>query len=738
MKKWAVLSILLTSLLFCTQSGISPGEIPLTEDLWGNPIRLAEYLNSKSPTVIVPFSTSNCGYCLIDGYYTELNYLTNNTRAGGGSFHMDLFNPQADVYTFQKHFGWTFPILTYPPSLHRLHRDGFPTVLSFRQGDQKTCLFHNYDRVDSLGRLLGWKQARQYPSGSYQMATRLIFENFHFDAVWVYPAGSQIPPRRLEQQKKWKSFSAKNLDRLTEADLKKHLFLQGDFSFREIADFLRNQDIPFRFVNHQIRIGSYAFDYDSTGFHVVCPNPFNPSKVLVIQVQHGQQIPKPSHYLDYLFYRTTPDSTIRLLYGHFDKSDPFHWKFSEGRAFSEMNKTQLCAGKCEIPQTPPPPPRETAPIRVTHRRSPHGELYTLGSKNCRLPDLLADPSGNIWISWEEDGDIHLAEIATDGRIVTRKIENDRSDSYFPRLAVADGKIWIFYLNNREHYYWLYARQFDGLRLSEALLVSPREPYDVVTPAAASDPANGDLAVAWSAWMANLRLPFYRRISHNIFSKIKEIPLYSAIYEKNYRNAWWPSLCYGPDGALRAVWNQHYPAICGVFGGTLPNPPQPITRSAKKMEDWEIGGYPSLFTDGKKNYVVWEGDAWNTWQGKSQPIKFSVYDAAQRHWSIGEVISLPEQTLLNQTPTGTATGEGTIWVVYSGRPRGNNSHWGIYLTFRQEKRWSAPVLISGETSARHPRIVADRQNNLWISWHQGVGTAMTIGLLKLDRQTIGLN
>lgn len=49
------------------------------EDLWGNRIDLGKALNSQTVT-IVPFSSSNCGYCLINGYYSEQNYILANEK----------------------------------------------------------------------------------------------------------------------------------------------------------------------------------------------------------------------------------------------------------------------------------------------------------------------------------------------------------------------------------------------------------------------------------------------------------------------------------------------------------------------------------------------------------------------------------------------------------------------------------------------------------------------------------
>ncbi|HGY54450.1 MAG TPA: hypothetical protein ENK44_01985 [Caldithrix abyssi] len=727
----------LTGIMFLACSRretISLKEKLQAEDLWGNPINFSEVLKNEKPTVIVPISTSNCGYCLIDGFFTEKNYLEHNHTAGGSSFHQCLFNPQLDIYTFQKHFRWKFPVLTYPPRLHLYHMDGFPELIAFRKGEKILGRFRNYALVDSLSRMLWNGTGEMIPTGHYHMAMSVIMENKNYQAVRVFPANSNIPDEILRQQKRWKGFVAKTIDQLNRADLEKHLYFTGTFSFSQIARLFRGKDLPVRFEKGRMRIGSYSMNFDSTGLRMVCPNPFNRNKYLVLSLYQDNEAKKLPSYTDYVFYKTSEDSSIWLLYGHFDTGDSLHWKFSEGTAFSQINRKRLCEGKCEIPQPLIPPRRKTPDIVYSGRSDTLGRHFKFGAANCRFPDVLADPNGTVWLCWEEDGDIHLGKIDPNNTIATKKIENDVSDSYAPRLAFAGNKLWIFYLNNRDTYYRLYAKTFDGLRLSEAILISPKEPYDVLTPAPVSDTTGNEITVAWSAWLANYRRLYYRNIKNGVLSPTKEIRTYPSKYVKDYVNAWFPSLCVDRDGVVWAAWNQHYPAIFGLFGGRIDEQSRPITREGEKMDDWEQGGYAGLFADGRKKYVVWESNAWGSYRGEAQKIKFASYDDRQGKWSLGEDISVEEQTFLNQTPCAASDRDHTLWVAYSGRPRAENSTWGIYLTYRKEGTWSFPVLLSskGET-ARSPRMTVDRKGNIWLTWHSGKGKQMRIRLLLLNKQ-----
>jgi hypothetical protein len=168
------------------------------EDLWGNKIDIQKAISGKAPTVIVPFSTSNCGYCMIDGYFVEKNYIGNNDKFGGQSYHMSLFNPQLDIYSFQKHFKWAGTILTSPIGLHRYHEDGFPTLLAFKEGKQVLQEFYNYAKFDTLKSLLWDTNIRLIPTSEIHLANAFIYENGFNASVLAYPEGAEIPEEELK------------------------------------------------------------------------------------------------------------------------------------------------------------------------------------------------------------------------------------------------------------------------------------------------------------------------------------------------------------------------------------------------------------------------------------------------------------------------------------------------------------------------------------------------------------
>jgi len=118
-----VISVLIFSMCpACSNRGV----VEKAEDIWGNEVDLA---GGNGLVVINPFSTSNCGYCLIDGDFVRENYCKRTIKYGGKFYYMCLFNPQIDIYSFMKHYRKHAPVLNYPPSLHSIHRDSFPMAI---------------------------------------------------------------------------------------------------------------------------------------------------------------------------------------------------------------------------------------------------------------------------------------------------------------------------------------------------------------------------------------------------------------------------------------------------------------------------------------------------------------------------------------------------------------------------------------------------------------------------------
>ncbi|MBL7138325.1 MAG: hypothetical protein ISS17_06095, partial [Bacteroidales bacterium] len=290
-----------------------------------------------------------------------------------------------------------------------------------------------------------------------------------------------------------------------------------------------------------------------------------------------------------------PASGKRLLYGHFDKDDQEGWHFSEERSFSDVPRETFCVRQCDIPQ---PKGFATLPapeVKVNHNNVESGTIWSLGSGACRFPEIASGSDGSCWVTWEEDGNILLGNINRSGDVRTWHVEHNESDSYNPKLVVDGDEVWLFYLNNQDRYYRLYGRSFKGGRFSGEVLLTHREPYDVVTPEVVMG-RNGEVTVAWCEWLANQRFLKYRKLRNGVLGAIQEILVAPSHYIKNYTNAWWPSLVsFGEE--TWGAWNQHYPATCGVYGGVLTDTALTITQPSEAMDDRERGGYPDIFTGG---------------------------------------------------------------------------------------------------------------------------------------------
>jgi hypothetical protein len=296
-------------------------------------------------------------------------------------------------------------------------------------------------------------------------------------------------------------------------------------------------------------------------------------------------------------------------------------------------------------------------------------------------------------------------------------------------VVTDGSlVWVFYLNDRDGFYRVRARYFDGLRQSDEILISDVGAFDALTPAAVADGV-GTLVVAWSEWKANQRFMRYRRIEDRVLGEVESVAIKKPDFD--YVNAWSPSLVLDSLGRVRGAWNQHYPATLGVCAGNLVDEASSVTRLNGDINENEKGGYPSIVIDGRgRSWVFWESFGWDPLSGKPQRILASCDEAGDNTWSLPYTLTLDDQTSFNQAPRAAVDGRGVIWTVWSGRDADGERPWGVYLSRFTGEEWSVPERLSDEgESARAPAIAAGREDELWIVWHSGVGEEMRIRVLE---------
>ncbi|MBD3337033.1 MAG: hypothetical protein GF355_16080 [Candidatus Eisenbacteria bacterium] len=754
----------------CSRNETSSQLQGTAEDLWGNTVELTAW--NEGLTLIQPFSTSTCGYCLFDGEFAKRNYLYASLREEQRSYLQCLFNPQLDVYTYCKHYRCPdLPVLTFPPQLHSLHRNGFPHLIAVLDGDvARSASLYPYEKSfhEFLDAVEPERTPRLQLTSPLHLAAQLVLDNRDSAAVWVVPPGDEAGWERGRAFIARTAMGAvKYEDELAPEDLTRHLYFQGplvDFTFAALS----RTDIPVGFSGEQVRIGSYSLDRNEVGLKICFPNPHNRERFVVMYLHPPSgKLPGGHHYVDYAVYgaketavddgkddgrraaegagrhdagRGAPhgaDAAQRelpvILEGHFAKSTDGRWEFDPLKAFAYSGIQDVC-GPSGCP-APVERRRSVAthdrPVAVSGpRESPYGDLWTLGTAPARFPALTCNADGQCWVAWEEPGDILLASVGT-ADPVALAVEHDDSDSFRPVLASGRRGPWIAYLNDRAHYYRLVARSYDGRRLSPEVLLSETGPFDCVGPAAAGD-GTGRLAFMWSEWKANYRYLKYRTIEDGQLEDAQSVAI--APTGSDYVNAWSPSLIFNGPDKLHGAWNQHYPAYMSVCSGDLAHEAAAVTRVAEDINECENGGYPSLCRDAAGQLrVFWESDGWDVNLGEPQRILTAVSRDGGAGWSLPVALSADEETFYNRTPRAAADAGGTVWVVWSGRDREGAAPWAIYLShLGQDGAWCAPQRISDpDESARAPDIACSPDGGVWIAWHAGVGDAMTLRLMRYE-------
>ncbi len=713
--------------------------VGIAEDLWGNRIDLVDF--KRGLTLIEPFSPSNCGYCLLVGEFVELNYFDKNREHGGHNFLQSLFNPQLDVYAYQKYYRDTTTVLTYPLSLFEYHRDGYPALLAFRDGKQILRGFlDDYDKTFKERARAWWPESSDTGvtlASGYKMADNYMTETKHALFVWVFPQGLDSLARKFSKRFEGSKESPTRIvvkceDQLTPDDLTRNILFQSDgrkFKFRSLL----GTETPIRFDSTGFLVGPYRFGLEGTGLQATMPNPYNRECYLSLKLTPGMRLPFQTELQsDFAVWRA--DSSGRpprlLIDGRFAKDRQNIWRFTDSLSVVYANLKDYCGtGVCPIPAylSRPEVHHEVSSIPASWKKGPDASRLTLGSVDCRFPSVAVSPSGEAGIAWEERGDINFVVNKEGEPAHTFRVEDGDPDAYNPRVAYDGHAFLIVYLSNLDNYYHLYGRYLDGDKLSQEFRISDAGAFDDVTPALSSNNA-GKIVVAWSQWKANSRYPRYCTIDNRTVGAIADVSTVPDGADMGYVNAWGFSLAIDQQGKSYGMWNQHYPATLCVCGGALNGPvstPQKLTGNA---ETSECGEYPSTALDSRgRQWAAWSTFGFRAWRGAPQQVLVARFDSANGAWSTPVTISDDDSTtLLNQTPRLAIGSEGSMAVVWSGRPKSEDGNWGIYLAGFANGRWAKPVLISEQAEvARAPEIAIGTDNKLWIVWHSGVGKGMVI-------------
>lgn len=700
------------------------------ENLWGDPVDLD---HAPGLVLIQPFSPANCGYCMIDGQFLQANYLDRAVARGGRAYHMCLFNPQRDILGYLKHMRLAEDeVLTYPSSLHRYHRDGFPFLIAFRDGDP-IYSDNSWPYEEKFRELhpLFWPGIPDslLLTSPAQLASGFANENRAGATIFVVPDGDDAAKEHWRQVVAgWSSHPGdpKFERELTAEDLGKNLYFTGYLTRFSFAA-LRSAKPPIAIDDEHVTVGPHRFARDEIALRAAFPNPHNRQRYVVVNCGRADGTGTPAaNWADYALIHG--DSVI---VGLFAKHPDNRWVYADSLFFAWSRSAVSDAADADqavaMTWTGARCNDSTCPALVAR-------LWSLGDDGGRFPAVAPGSNGACWVTWQQHGDVFLTQLGADESAPILAVEDDASDSFDPVLASTAHEVWVFYLNDRDGFYRLRARCWrrgdDGLgEFSQELSISEeRAPLDVETPAVAVGP-DGSVLVAWSEWRANQRFLKYRRLRDGVLGPVATAALAPSELA-DYANAWYPSLAYA-GGQPWGAWNQHYPAILGVCAGNLEEPAVSVTRGGLTSDDCENGGYPTVAVDAEGGrWVFWESFGWDVLQGTPQRILASRFDPAARTWLPHETLDENAPTFLAQTPCAACDGRGRLWVAWSGRGAAEGDAWAVYVTHRDGATWTPPQRISPTgTSARAPRLCASG-DDVWVAWHAGTGDRMHVQAIKL--------
>jgi len=354
-----------------------------------------------------------------------------------------------------------------------------------------------------------------------------------------------------------------------------------------------------------------------------------------------------------------------------------------------------------------------------------------GVQGSRFPSMARDAQGMVWLAWEEKGDIILSSLDVK-RPVSMAVECDRSRSYDPLVSVCNNKVWVFYLNDRDGFYRLYGRFWDGKRLSDPVMISEVLPCDAVTSSVVCGKDN-NIALAWTYWKANFRFPFYRIIRNGVPDSVHPLEVVRSSTLRDYTNAWWISLSSDASGKFWGAWNQHYPATLGVCAGNLAGSPSAVTGVKENIDDCENGGYPFALSEKEgKRMVFRETMGWDVPETGNQKILASSFDTLSRCWSLPAELTTARTAGFNQTPCAAEDANGLTWWYGAGEIRMKRQLVSLPGLRCRGCMVGTCKITSGEEAARAPHILAGKQGELWICCHYGSGDSMRIKIFRVKQ------
>jgi len=711
-----VLIFLICSIAICYS------KVPDAENLWGNPI----WFNQSNLNIVIPESSSNCGYCLVDGEWIKANYGEMQEETNGGFYLQMLFNTQRDILSFAKHYDENDQyIINYPYTLwKKYHKDGYPFLYALKNNkliysDISTPYSAKYDSLGSV--FWGISKKPIILTSPSHMANTFLTENERNDALFVVEDSIQAKKARPIEG----SYSIKTLEGLTETDWHKNITFYLSATPRVMAS-LMNLKIPFQVVNHDWQIGKYHFNIDSTFVYACFPNPYQTEKYIMLQIV-GTSFPQKidwqqigsTNWIDFAFIQPDRDNSNEAsfsLFGQFSKNGN-DWIYADSLAYGQ-SLTSACVGSCPIPSVCTDTMREPEKLKYTSFDGKNIQRYRIDAES-RFP-RLAVANNIVYQTFEHKGDVYMAIYKEGNKPVIVPVDVTSADSYDAVPILSDNHVWVFYLKKIFGFYRLIAKyQSNGL-WSEEITISEKLPCDVILPAVTAH--GSEITVCWTIWQANCRRMYQRKIINTELQQIKK----SLIVESNdYEDAWASIMQYDDKGNLWKSWNQHYPYPFCVVASQNDELPEVVSTK----DEYRLFGYPTLTLDSKgQPWVFFEDETALYSLDQDASILVTNYDKQNNKWSVPFNL-IKDKNFICQSPVSCTDNNGRIWVLWS--ERSNSKNWQLKCRFMQQGEWSNPITITtGKYSSRSPEIAVSG-NQLVITYHSNLKAMMKSEILFLD-------
>ncbi len=681
--------------------------VTTARDWLGRTISFSQYRGR--PLALWFENAATCGYCVLEAQ--SYGALSKQLEAIGVNVAgVNVHEGQRDVLEYLKRARWEGTVLVEPPDLDP---DGYPTDMVLSPDgtvvQQLSGVTPEETFVAAAAQLSGaGKMARYHIPGGLKLA-----DNMTGERESLYIVGSEAEKQQLE--KRMEEIRQEGVSRgyafqvprvklageVTEQDLGRYpLSVVGTPASNPFFARLEGRS-PVRFLEDGVEIGGKAYRGKGIGWGVCFPNPWNPSKYLLV----GGGWSDADYYVtDRDSYRGSGGMAVwydrPVVKGFFDKSDPTQWRYSPRlvaarTAWQEpLVKSTPADGTPDIVWPAGAGGPAPAPARVAWSAA--------RAAGAGMFPAVALTGSAAWVASARGGAVYVQRL---GERAAQRVSG-AGDAYGPALA-ADraGRAWVAWTEQRDGFYRILVAHSTRRGWSAPELGSPSDLTDD-DHAAVIVTSQGDVCVSWYRWRANSRSVFLR-VRHADGTWEPAEPVSDGMF------TWWPSLAQDRSGLIWASWTQHYPN--GIFVGF--RDPKKGWQASLLAQDRQ---HPQLIA-GRAPAVVWEEgvDGSNLWEPRGtaqRRIAFSRLEGGK--WR--DPVSITPADWDARNPSLAQDASGRLFVAFEAREQPTAS-WQVYVIREQPSGWGQPVRLSqGPVDSRSPAITTG-DGKVLVAWHRGNGT-----------------